>query len=756
MKVILTGALLAVWMSFAAAAEQTISERLSSFYPGDSTLRLQGQQAAATLSIPLAAGQSVTTSSIKIKAVSSRALIKPRSILNVRFNNATIGQINMDPERPNISADVAIPTELWRSGFNALTFAVSQHYGNQCVDASAPELWSEINLYASSLSITTENTVEQPLLRDLSGFFSPGIGGQESVTLVTAAGDTQASYTQSVPLVAQALALRNQYKPLKVSYQRVDATSPAPELPGDKQWDEALSQNYYQSSWYLGNRGAGERLHVLIGTKAALKPFLGNEIQQKITGAFVGIEKTPALKVGSQTLVAASTRLVVSGQNAQQVQQAALTLGLMDDTLNPDEDTTILRQTTDISPLPTNILQPGFTYTFARLGQADITMRGENSFSEHIKLLLPADFYVPENAGLDLTLDFGYGAAFGPGSMMNILVNDELVHGLTLDTPNGEFFQDYQVTVPARHLHGGMNDIAFVVTQRAPVTGQACDNISGSHLIFQISNSSSVTLPAAGQVATQPSLKLFKDTAYPFARYNDPNQVGVYLTDQAMTGAALTLIAKLAQTAGTPLPDIELFAEFPKTLTSNAIVLATPDTLPDSFSSTYNASVAATKRWPYRLQNELHNRIREVTKDTDHSPLRIQGMTEQQSGLNDMAVLVAQKNPAADDPGSVYIIAAETPAVLTQRVDDLVSLSLWGQLAGDFFSWRSADRPLLAMQVAEQFEVGEPGSGWLALRMWMSNNPWYWLIGVALIIIFSTLIAAVLLRRRNQTITEQW
>ena len=44
-----------------------------------------------------------------IEVVSSQALIKKRSQLYVRFNNATIGQIAFDPDRPSLVSEIAIP-----------------------------------------------------------------------------------------------------------------------------------------------------------------------------------------------------------------------------------------------------------------------------------------------------------------------------------------------------------------------------------------------------------------------------------------------------------------------------------------------------------------------------------------------------------------------------------------------------------------------------------------------------------------------
>ena len=755
MRTMLTGAFIALLMTFTAFAQQTSQARLSSFYPGDSTLRLQGKQDSVTLALPLAAGQEVKNASISIEAVNSKALIKPRSILNVRFNNATIGQIHLDPERPSISSQVTIPASLWRSGFNNLTFAVSQHYANQCVDGGAPELWSEINLYNSMLSVTTERAQASPVIQDLSGFFSPGIGAQNNVTLVTVKGDDSSIFTHSLPRVAQALALRNQYKPLSINYQEAASKPTLPPLPEAGEWDDALAQRYQKSSWYMAETKA-DQVHALIGTRTALKPFLSEALHQRISGPFLAMDQTAPVKSEQTTLVEGSTRLIVSGETAEQVRQAALTLGLMDDALNPNSVLQIDAEESSKVSLSGRSLRPGQQYTFAQIGQRDIVMRGEDSFSQPLTFHLPADFYVPENASVSLKLDFGYGAAFGPGSMMNILVNDELVHGLTLDNPNGQSFQDYALEIPARHLRGGINTINFDVVMRAPITGQACDDISGSHLIFQVRNSSEIEFPQAGQVATQPDLALFRDTAFPFARINNDDPVAIYINDEGMIGAALTLSAKLAQVAGMPLPDIQIEQGLQSSLTDNAIILSTPEALPDTFSSDYTTSLTATKRWPYRLQNELHNRIRRVADDKGHAPLTTRGATTQQSGLEDMAVLIAEKNPASESTGNVYIIATQTPELMTTRINELVSLSLWGQMAGDFFSWQDAESPLLAMQVADQFEMGEAGNGWLSLRMWLSNNPWYWLVGVALIVIISTFIAVLLLRRRNKAMTEQW
>ncbi|WP_218354762.1 cellulose biosynthesis cyclic di-GMP-binding regulatory protein BcsB [Alteromonas lipotrueiana] len=728
---------------------------LNQYAESGDILRLEGKRDEATLSIPLAAGQQVKKASVELAVVSSAALVKRRSILNVRFNNATIGQILFDPERPQLTSTVDIPAQLWRHGFNSLTFAVSQHYANQCVDGGAPELWSEINLGRSNLKVHSES-VDTPLtLQSLSHFFGPGIGAQSQVTLINTKEAAKEVVANALPLVAQALALRSQYVPLQIRHLTLSPQTTLPVLSNSQQWSPALTEQYYQSSWYIPASDK-RQLHVLVGQKQTLAKYLGKEMQQKINGPFLGIENTRAFAAAQSTRIPAIPRLIVSGTTPEEVRKAAKTLALMDDALNPDNTITVTQDTSGPATTTANILKPDNTYTFGQLGQNDITFTGEGQFEKTISLRLPADFYVPESASVKLALDFAYGAAVGPGSMMNVMVNDELVHGRPLDNINGQAYRGYQLSLPARYLRGGLNTINLAVTMRAPLTGQPCDDVGGSHMLFQLQNSSSVSLPEAGSVVSQPNLGLFKETAFPFARSNEMHSSGIYMTSDVMTGAALTLVGKLAQTAGAMLPNLYLSYDIAQTLSGNAFLLSTPDQLPQDLAQGYKASLSATKQWPYRMQNALHNRIYNFTDTGSEDIFQLSGITKQKSTLGEMAVISARKNPRSEETGSLYILAAQTPELLNQRVDDLISLSLWGQLEGDFFSWQNASQPLLAMQVEQQFQLGEEDNRLLELRMWLSNNPWYWLLALAVLILLCTTIAVVLLRRRNQAVTEDW
>lgn len=742
-------------MPFALAA-QTNSFRLTDFYGGDGTVRLQGKSASVDIPIPLSSVAEVDSALLTLEVVSSQALIRKRSQLYVRFNNATIGQIAFDPDRPSLVSEVTIPNALWRAGFNSLTLAVSQHYAEQCVDGNAPELWSEINVYNSTLKIATSINEKRFTLDALSGFFNPGIGGQRNVHLYTAREVNPLLKQKTLPIVAQALALRNQYQPLIIQHESFDDGYVLPQTEDDF-WNEQNIAQYERTAWYLEPEQE-QPVHVLVGTVEALSPVLSDEVINDIDGAFLKAQRTPAFVKGKKIIVPASYRLIVSGTTQNEVLEAAKALAVMDDAINPISQVKVLSQS-QMQPdaLQRNrILNPDNHYAFEDFGVPTTQFRDEGDFNKRVSFRLPADFYVPENASVSLLLDFGYGAGFGPGSVMNVKVNDELVHGLALNNINGQSYRDYQLRIPARFFKGGVNNLDFAVTLRPPLAGVACDDVPGSHLVFQLDNSSVIELPSAGHVAVQPNLAMLSETAYPFARFKSAPVSSIAIPSDDYLDTALTLSAKFAQAAQAPLLNVEIVSGSDISAEGSVLVLGTPDTLSSIEQKEFSTAIEATKRWSYRLQNNLYNQIRNMTDDKSFKEMRIDGNTVQESDLGEQAILTAQAHPVSSDTDTLFIMAAQTPELLQARVEDLVSLSLWGQMAGDFFAWKDALSPSLIMQVSEKYEVGEADDNWLHLRLWLSNNPWYWLIGFIILVFLVSMVIYLLLKRRNEQVQDSW
>lgn len=705
--------------------------KMSQFSPLTGPVRLTDAAGAIDLFVPVSSVVKMTDVVANLRFTHSIALQAARSYLAVRLNEATLAQIPFDPANPIASARVRLPAELWRAGYNKLTLAVVQHYTNGCEDPDAPELWTELDLFNSTLSFSTTPVLSVVGLRDLSGIFSPGLGGLDTALILTSPSDTdEALSAQALPLIAQALSLRRQFAPLFIEHEfwREDIAGQASYMPLDS------------------NKG----FHVLAGTLGQLSRLLPD-------GTFKGING-PHLMISRE---ANNSRLIVTGPTPADVISAARALAEMDDAVNPEADVSILsRDVNDkINTLvERRVLRPDALYSFAALGTQTKTVTGAGSQSIPVQLPVPANYYTDESAQAEMLVDFGYGAGMGPGSVMNVTLNGEYIHGLLLDNPNGVSYQRYRIVVPARRLLPGRNTMEFDFNLRPQGNGD-CIGVKGRHLIAQVLGSSTFRLPSGGAVATQPNLALFTGTGFPYVTPSGPQTNTILIPDRALMGSALTLLGKLAQVAQAPIGGWQIDIGQNFRTTGNTIILATPDELsPDLFDS-WSAALGRTSKWPYRALNDMREHVSGLSDSVSGNFSSViwprskadilQGSVTQVGGFGSMGAIAAFRNPYDSEASTITLITAGDKNMLRARITELVQGEIWGQIEGDLAVWDGLDGQVTTMRVAEHFEVGEKDS-WLWLRLVLSNNPWYWIGAILGALLLAVTSAAILLARRRR------
>lgn len=756
-------ALLAVLIGGAtASASETVETsqremRLSRFSTTQGPVRLTDVSSSVDLFVPVSPLVQMKDSTVEIQYTHSIALQGHRSYLLVRLNDISLAQVPFDPQQPVASARVRLPEELWRSGFNKLTLAVIQHYVDNCEDANAPELWTELNLHQSKLEFSLQAD-ERPLtLRDIAGVFAPGLGGLDRAVLVTAPGaDADSVTADALPLVAQALALRRQFAPLHFDHTVLV--------------DQAASAALGGSS-YLPPEFAGQA-HVLVGTYEQLRSVVPESLSQGVTGPHLAIDRTTAVvDAQGQTTSPASTRIIVTGRTAAEVKQAASVLATMDDPLNPVPETTILDQAQtpeEFAPYHTRVLHSAQTYTFASMGLATKRFQGFGGHGAQLRIMMPPDYYTHDSAQAELFIDFAYGAGMGPGSVINFRLNGDFIHGRLLDDPHGTSYRGYRIVLPARRLLPGPNLLDLDLMLRPETVIGECAGIDGRHLTAQILGSSRLVLPEFGAVATQPNLNLFSQTGFPYLATASNQPATLIAGSASEVGSALTLIGKLAQVAHTAHDAWRLQIGMQgEGLDGRALVVASTAQLPEDLFNAWAVALGRSVRWPYTALNDVRQAqavpeqsildmlIRHFSSDPEsasRTPV-LRGSVTQDAGLGPLGGVTALRNPRSGPAATLTIITAADEALVRARVAGLVQPELWSQMEGDLMVWEGLEDPVFTLRVADTFQTGSQDP-WLLLRLVLSNSPWYWLGAVVAAVLLIALAARALLGRRRRKLEE--
>lgn len=733
--------------NIAPPAQKTV--RMSQFTTQTGPVRLIDASSLIDLFVPVSSAVNVGDVTADLRFTHSIALQGARSYLAVRLNEATLAQIPFDPAQPLASARVRLPAELWRAGYNKLTLAVVQHYTDGCEDPEAPELWTELDLFNSTLTYSTAPISSGPVLRDLSGLFSPGLGGMDTALILTSPSETGQSLSEeALPLVAQALALRRQFAPLFVEHEYW--REQGADGPGDAEAGALLDQILYLPS---NSRPA---FHVLVGTFGQLTHLLPD-------GTFKGING-PNLMISRE---GNNSRLIVTGPTPADVIVAARALAEMDDAVNPGANVSILsRDVNDKNHalVERRVLRPDTLYTLEALGIVTKAVMGAGSQSVPVQLPVPANYYTDEAAQAELLVDFGYGAGMGPGSVMNVMLNGEYIHGLLLDNPNGASYRRYRIFVPARRLVPGRNNVVFYFNLRPQAGGGDCAGVKGHHLMAQILDSSTFRLPPGGAVATQPNLALFTGTGFPYVTPSSTESKTIMISDRTLMGSALTLVGKLAQVAQAPLGGWRIGVGKDYRIKGNAIILATPEELSADLFASWSAALGRTSKWPYQALNDVRkitsnlsggipNNFFSIMKPQD-TPDVLQGSITQAGGFGSMGAIAAFRNPYDNEASTITLITAGDKDLLRKRIADLVQGEIWGQIEGHLSVWDGLNGRVTTMRFADHFEIGGKDQ-WLWLRLVLSNNPWYWIGAVLGTLLLAVASAVILLARRRQRLESE-
>lgn len=557
-----------------------LAASLQSFMPQPQPINLRGANGEESLSLPISPRLQIRRAVLHLFATNSLSLLSPRSQLQVRLDGKVVAQIALDPKLPQIQAQIDLPVRLLTTGYHSLTFAVAQHYTNDCEDPSAAELWTQIDTAQSWIALDASLRDVHPTLAKLPVVFDPKLWGSHTLTIL-AAGGVDAAVLRWGALASQAVALYLGYAPLQVRFAQAQVAAQA--APGD------TALRLHPSLVAQGDA-------VLVGTREALRPYLSDALAARITGPFLAIEPLNA-NTGRYVLIA-------SGLSAGQVDVALRTANLLDYPYPDTVDAVV--KSLELPALPDNpgprMVYPNQAVPFSRLGFRTANFSGMYGQKE-LEFTLPPDLFAPDNAFVHLKLRFAYGAGLREDSVLNVLLNGRFQSAIALSARNGGYFRDYDVAIPLTSFKPGRNVLTFSAAMMPLITGR-CIAINTDNLRLTLFADSRLELPDAAHIAALPNLDLFARTGFPYTHkaYGAGDVFAIARADGAQAAAAWMLAAKLAQVQKLPLLDARWqIGTAGLSTQDNAAVVGLPSDLPDDLRRALPLRFGATSASPYPL-----------------------------------------------------------------------------------------------------------------------------------------------------------
>jgi cellulose synthase operon protein B len=690
-------------------------------------LRLAGASETRSISIPLSAREQARDAVLHLVLTNSVSLLMGRSQLAVRVNDRTIAQLQLSPRQPETTADIRMPVDLLRPGYNALTFTVAQHSTENCEDPNSPELWTEIDTTASTLRVQTELKPLTPTLAGLSDLIDPKQWSARSIAIVTAARPNNDQQLANGGLLVQGIALRLRY--LGATPRVLDAHSGtgAGMLPG-----LALSPL----------TGADM---LLIGSRHALGPYLDQQFAARIDGAFLGVYPKPD---DARHFV-----LVVSGRNDAEVNRAARAFAHSELPLPRRNE--LIVGAFDESRLPpwsaAKTLSGTAPWSFRQLGFTSRTLHPNDEVDLDVRL--PADIYAPEDAKVMLDMNFSEGAKMREDSVLDVRLNGRFAQAIALDQTQGAVIRHYRISLPLRDFHTGRNTLSLRALL-VPSISDRCVLRQTDNLEVTLLDSSTLTLPDAAHYATLPDLRRFADSGFPYTFPQDGSNFAVRIASQdySTIAAAWSLMGKLAQSQLAPLTSAQVTfgtAGAGRHTVLVGAVQALPLVLLDHAPWSPGKSISVVTdaigsddgsygRWFRRQWDKLFD----VPVGTDPIDDTLRGdLTLFQQ------LLVMQYRDAGGR--TLTVLTSASAGELLDGVSRLVDPVYWNELDGNV-AVLSFNRPgLWTAQIGDTYETGTLGAmDWLGFTL--SRHPWLGYATLVLLLVVFAASTALLLRRHHE------
>lgn len=426
-------------------------------------------------------------------------------------------------------------------------------------------------------------------------------------------------------------------------------------------------------------------------------------------------------------------------------------------------------------------LDAGKTATLKDMGFRSETFAGR-MMRTRFDMTMPADFYPADYGSVALKLSAATAPGLEPQSQMLVRVNDVVINAFPFRNTDGQNFDEKLIELPLRAFRPGVNRVEMLA-ELPRASDQACapDTRDEDKPRYILLDKTSFSVPELARVTRLPDLGAMAGAAYP---YGDGKPFPVYL-DQATpetAGAALTLLARLAQSAQAPVNADFRIGRPNGPIAGDALVLGGSGEAPEQSAAADGAAPASVSLEQTGAidvassggEDQLIAAFRQSASDADTELswssrfgamadrlgarfkrwLNYQSETSGAPDLKNALATIAQTASAGE--GATTEIRAGTPEDLALGVQRLASSEIWPRLSGGAAALSSDAATLVALDgAAPRFsDVTEQSVGNYRriAAAWLSDNfKIYVGLVIALIGVFAAWLGFVVQRKGTRS-----
>jgi len=620
-----------------------------------------------TISIPIPERWQVHSAELGLRFTASTNLIAEISQLIIRINSHPIAQTQLNPLAPNVELAIAIPPKLLKADYNSLEFQVSQHYSRQkCEDLCAPDLWTNINLNDSILTIDYSL---KPLPLQLGGIadllFDPKIYPEAAVNLVMEKSTPE--FATLGGIIASGIARRFDYR--KVSFSISNQPKPGTD-------------------------------NIVIGAPAFINRLFPSTNTPVIRNTKGGVLKIMHASDAEGTADPLHAIIAVSGTSPESLKIAAETFASLSLPYpGTDELDAFAFKLPEIAMYGgRQILSSDKVFNFKTLNFPTYSWQGFNVPATGITFRLPADFMIKQNQFAKLSLNFSYGAGLRNDSALNLLVNGKPLRAIHLDQVAGSYLEDYKIDIPTYVFKPGANTISFAPVLNTP--REICDSGQMDSMFLTIYDNSTLYFPPMPHYVEMPKLELFALNGFPVTRWPDGYETLIYVPkgNPRALEAAYNMMGMITQKNGFPLFGVQIVFEEPRDWKGEIIVVGRTADLPGELLNSVPLKVLSEGKVPYPVVRSW---------DTELTVAFSQQVSEFGSGTG---ALMQFESPYRIGR-SVVLLTASNEQDLATMGQAILDPGVQGAINGDLVlvELKSPEYKTTALRVGNQYTTGDRG-----------------------------------------------